>query len=46
MIRTVTVNGITYTFTEWEEIDEVYIHIFTDKGIICVPKELVDLSIV
>jgi len=38
----VTINDITYTFTEWEEIDGYYIHIFTEHGVICVPKDLVD----
>jgi hypothetical protein len=37
----VTINDITYTFTEWEDIDGIYIHIFTTDGnIVCIPKEL------
>ena len=42
----VTLNDITYTFTEWEEIDDIYIHIFTTEGTtVCIPKDLLDGTI-
>lgn len=45
-MHSVTVNDITYTFTEWEEIDEIYIHIFTTEGTtVCIPKDLLDGTI-
>lgn len=40
-MHSVTVNDITYTFTEWEDVDDIYVHIFTTEGAtVCVPKEL------
>lgn len=44
-MHSVTVNDITYTFTEWEQIDDIYIHIFTTDGqTICVPKDITGLN--
>jgi hypothetical protein len=44
-MHSVTVNDITYTFTEWEEIDDIYIHIFTTDGqTICVPKDITGVN--
>jgi hypothetical protein len=40
-MHSVTINDITYTFTEWEEVDGFYIHIITENGTICIPKDLV-----
>ena len=45
-MHSVKVNNIVYTFTEWEEVDEIYIHIFTTEGTtICIPKDLLDGTI-
>lgn len=42
-MHSVTVNDIAYVFTEWEEIDDIYIHIFTTDGTtVCIPKNLVN----
>ena len=45
-MHSVKVNNIVYHFTEWEEVDEIYIHIFTTEGTtICIPKDLLDGTI-
>ena len=45
-MHSVKVNNIVYTFTEWEEVDEIYIHIFTTEGTtVCIPKDLLDGTI-
>lgn len=42
-MHSVTVNDITYTFTEWEEVDDIYIHIFTTEGtVVLIPKYLLN----
>jgi len=43
-MNNVTVNGITYIFEKWEPVDDIFIHIFTEQGIICVPIELVNFN--
>lgn len=42
-MHSVKVNDIVYNFTEWEEVDDIYIHIFTTEGTtVCIPKDLVN----
>lgn len=45
-MHSVTVNNIVYNFTKWEEVDDIYIHIFTTEGTtVCIPKNLLDGTI-